>query len=221
MITSSMLWLLQANDSAYPSGAYAHSFGLEGAVQAGAVRDADDLGEFLRREIMPGLLSFELPWFARCHAMAAADDLDSLLLLDHELDAWKIPRELREASRSIGLRRLEMLASLHPESPGANYLALQPPGHQLAVAALEYARAPRSEAACAVVYQALAGHVSASMKLIRIGQTSCQKLLHECLALVSPDIEQALSSQPATAFNPLLEIHSLRHARADARLFIS
>jgi urease accessory protein len=47
MTPDPMLWLLQANDSAYPSGAYAHSFGLEEVVESGIVRTAADLEDFL------------------------------------------------------------------------------------------------------------------------------------------------------------------------------
>ena len=37
--TGWLLGLLQASDSLYPTGSYAHSFGLEGMIDAGAVRD--------------------------------------------------------------------------------------------------------------------------------------------------------------------------------------
>ena len=42
-----LVGLLQAGDSYYPTGAYAHSFGLEGLVQAGLVRDRATLREFI------------------------------------------------------------------------------------------------------------------------------------------------------------------------------
>ena len=40
--------LLQAGDSFYPTGSYAHSFGLEGLVQEGTIRDRATLRDFLR-----------------------------------------------------------------------------------------------------------------------------------------------------------------------------
>ena len=72
MTTDPWLWLLQANDTAYPSGAYAHSFGLEELVEAGVVMDAADLERFLEKQVLPALLTFEVPFFARAHAAAVA-----------------------------------------------------------------------------------------------------------------------------------------------------
>ena len=53
MIADPLLWLLQANDSAYPSGAYAHSFGLEEIVESGVVRNATRSGGFHRKTNHP------------------------------------------------------------------------------------------------------------------------------------------------------------------------
>ena len=53
--------LLQRSDSMFPTGAYAHSFGLEGAVQDGLVTDTASLDEFLTHQIVPALRQLELP----------------------------------------------------------------------------------------------------------------------------------------------------------------
>ena len=62
---------------------------------------------------------------------------------------------------------------------------------------------------------------AASMKLLRIGQTSCQQIARRTLVKLGENIDDALSRPVDGWFNPLLEIASLRHARANARLFIS
>jgi urease accessory protein len=59
------------------------------------------------------------------------------------------------------------------------------------------------------------------MKLIRIGQNACQHILHRSLENIGTEIDTAIASPPDGWFNPLLEIASLRHARSNARLFIS
>ncbi|MGH9455741.1 MAG: urease accessory protein UreF, partial [Terriglobia bacterium] len=48
MNTHSFLSLLQFADGLFPTGAYAHSFGLETCVQSGAVRDGAGVEAFLR-----------------------------------------------------------------------------------------------------------------------------------------------------------------------------
>ena len=75
----------------------------------------------------------------------------------------------------------------------------------------------------AVYYQALAALVTASLKLIRIGQDACQDLLGKHLSEVSATIEVAreVSSEDMGWFSPTLDIASARHETAYTRLFIT
>lgn len=221
MTADPWLWLLQANDTAYPSGAYAHSFGLEELVEAGVVQTAADLERFLLKQVLPALLAFEIPFFARAHAAAVAGDVDGLVALDGELDAWRIPAELRDASRRIGSQRLDLLAQLDSCPLVLRYRERSPRSHHLVVTALELSGVPVSQAARAFAFQSIAGLSAASMKLMRIGQTACQQIVRRTLAELGERIDASLSRPVDGWFNPLLEIASLRHARAHARLFIS
>lgn len=221
MPTDPILWLLQANDTAYPSGAYAHSFGLEELVEAGVVSTATDLENYLVKQILPALLTFEIPYFARAHAAAVEGNCNELLALDAELDAWRIPAELRDASRRIGSQRLDLLVQLDPTPLVIEYRQLSPRSHHLVVTALELAAVPVSQAARAFAFQTIAGLAAASMKLMRIGQTSCQQIVRRTLVNLGGKIDDSLAQSIDGWFNPLLEIASLRHARANQRLFIS
>ncbi len=221
MPTDPILWLFQANDTAYPSGSYAHSFGLEELVEAGVVSTAGDLENFLAKQILPALLTFEIPYFARAHAAAIEGNCDELLALDGELEAWRIPAELRDASRRIGSQRLNLLAQLDPTLLVIEYRQRSPRSHHLLVTALELACVPVSQAARAFAFQTIAGLTAASMKLMRIGQTSCQQIVRRTLVKLGGQIDDSLSQPVDGWFNPLVEIASLRHARANQRLFIS
>ncbi len=222
MPTDSWLWLLQANDSAYPSGAYAHSFGLEELVESGVIKNPADLENFLVKQILPALLTFEIPFFAKAHAAAVAGDSNKLLLFDAELDAWRIPAELRDASRRIGSQRLDLLAQLDDSSPLVFQIReASPRCHHLVVTALELSNTDVAQAARAFAFQSIAGFTAASMKLMRIGQTSCQQILRRTLAILGEKIDESLLQPVDGWFNPLLEIASLRHAHSNARLFIS
>jgi urease accessory protein len=216
-----VLWLLQAYDSQYPSGAYAHSYGLEELVEAGVVTDAAGLERFLETQILPALLTFELPYFAEAHAAAGRSDTTRLLELDAELDAWRLPAETRDASRRIGSRRLELLRQLAPSTLVESHHAACPFSHHLIVTAIELAALPVAHAARAFAFQTISGFATASMKLMRLGQSACQAVVRRSLDRLGADLDAALSRPPDGWFNPLLEIASLRHARADARLFIS
>src|SRR6187399_459763 len=98
-------WLLQTSDALFPTGAYAHSLGFEESVRLGVVRDAATLRAFLLEQIVPALREQELPYLR--FACSVADDLAALAQLDHEISAWKLASEAREASAQLGTRRLK------------------------------------------------------------------------------------------------------------------
>ena len=215
-------WLLQVNDSQFPSGAYAHSQGLEELVSTGIVSRPEELETFLHQQIIPSLLAFDLPFLAAAHALAAQEKSDELHVLDDELDAWKIPAELRQASRQLGSRRLSLIRQLDPAPFPAAYADSGAPCHHLIVCAVELRLLPVAAAACAYGHQTLAGYSTAAMKLMRLGQDRCQAILRRAVLALASQIENnVVLVEEAGWFNPLLEIASMRHARARERLFIS
>src|SRR4051794_6784670 len=101
--------LLQSNDSFFPSGAFSHSFGLEGMVQLEAVRDTQSLRAFLERQVVPSLKNFELPYLRFVFHAARRNDWELLLELDAEIRASRPTREPRQASAALGAQRLNVL----------------------------------------------------------------------------------------------------------------
>ena len=223
MLPDWLPWLLQVNDSAFPSGAYAHSLGLEELVQCGVVDTPDALEIFLLQQVIPSLLAFDLPMLAAAHECAFRQDLEGLRALDDELDAWKPAAELRAASRQIGSRRLALIRQLDESPLSGSYARSGAPCHHLIICALELRLLPVAGAACAYGQQAITGYATAAMKLIRLGQERCQSMVRRAVLVLAPQVEAAVQ-QPRDRvgwFNPLLEIASMRHARAGERLFIS
>src|SRR3954451_8214833 len=104
--------LLQAGDSFYPTGSYAHSFGLEGLVQAGVVRDRATLKEFVFRSVLPALRHAELPLAAQAWRAFEAGDWERIGELSLLSAALKTSREARTATENIGRQRAELSASL-------------------------------------------------------------------------------------------------------------
>ena len=216
-------WLLQINDSQFPSGAYAHSMGLEELTQRGLVRTPEDVERFLHEQVLPSLRAFELPFLAQAHGEATAGRVVELRALDDELDAWKLARELRQASRQLGSRRLVLLRKLAPSQVLEDFAALEPPCHHMIVYALELREVPPEAVACGFALQTISGYAVSAMKLVRMGQERCQLMVRGAMKALSGDLPDALHRPRNDIgwFNPLLEIASLRHARAHERLFIS
>lgn len=221
--------LLQAGDSFYPTGSYAHSFGLEGLVQEGVVKDRETLRQFLRLSVLPALRQAELPLAA--HAWRALGDPDWTKVeeLSQLSSALKTAREARQAAENIGRQRAELLVALHRHALAEEYLKRAQTGawpfSPAVSAALEghVFGAPLLGVLSGVYYAAIASLLSAAMKLLRLGQNASQTLLSELLAESTP-ILTAACEVPVTEigwFNPWLDITAARHATADSRMFIS
>lgn len=218
-------FLLQANDATFPTGGYAHSFGLEQMVHAGLVRDEASLVAFLHRHVVPALAHLELPLVRESHR--AAHDLDRLTKIDRLAGALKLSREIREASLQTGRRRLATLLRVRP-SPTlvALHAAMDPypsRGHHAVVWGVACADLPVEIALGAAFHQAIACPCQAAPKLLRLGQEGAQRALAAGLEKLSAAVQVGLEIPEAEIgwFDPALDLASMRHELADERLFIS
>lgn len=225
-------WLpafMQTADPLFPTGAYAHSLGLEELVNLGNIARPADLEAFLRYQIGPSLAALELPYLRWAFAAAESDDIAALTEIDFEIDAWKSTSELRTASRSQGEHRLRILSKLWQDpriqSFESQVRSQKTPGHQLTVAALQgvVMKAPVEAVCLGHGYQTLANFSSAAIKVMRIGQEQCQRILSASLADLPEWVASSgnVSREDAGWFAPTVDIASSRHATAFARLFIS
>lgn len=224
-----LVGLLQANDSFYPTGSYAHSFGLEGLVHQGVVRDRDTLRDFLVRSALPSLRHVELPLAAQAwHAFVEPNwkRVGDLCVLS---SALKSAREARLASENIGRQRAELAANLHAAILAKEFVqraTAESWPHSSAVSAALEGRvlgAPVEAVLAGLCYANLGSLLSAAMKLLRLGQNAAQSLLTETLAATPPLIAAAQSTpcEEIGWFNPWLDIAAARHESADSRMFIS
>ena len=230
--TTDAAWLcglLQAGDSFFPTGSYAHSFGLEGLVQEGVVHDAATLRAYVFQAALPALRYTELPLAAEAWRALGGPDWASLRELSILSSALRPPREARVASENIGRQRSELAARLRASALADEYLRRARdegwPFSSSIAAALEgrVLGAPLTAVLAGVTYASLASLVSAAMKLLRLGQNGAQSLLTEALA-TAPELIRAAANTPRDEigwFNPWLDIASARHETADARMFIS
>jgi len=227
MLSTWLPQLLQTADPLFPTGAYAHSFGLEEMVRLGVVRDEAGLSSFMTNHLLPQLSGWELP--ALRFAIAAAAETPKLHAMDREIHAWKLPAEARSASIQIGTRRIRTLcltsqnaALLAYDELIRNKLAH---GHHIIATALQALvhSCPVEAALLSYGYQSCAGACTAALKLVRIGQEGTQRALTHALHLLPQTVKESfhIERDGMASFSPMLEIASMRHALADERLFIS
>src|SRR5919198_5852399 len=112
MTPDTLLAVLQFADGLFPSGGFAHSFGLETYVQAGAVRDGRDLEAFVVAHLEGGLGPADAVAAAVAARLAAGADLQGCTALDEQLDAMKCVPELAAASRQMGRQVARVAAAV-------------------------------------------------------------------------------------------------------------
>jgi urease accessory protein len=218
--------LLQTSDALFPTGAYAHSLGFEEFARQAGIVDEAGLRVFVEEHLLPALQWQELPYLRFAHEAAT---LAEWCEVDREISAWKLAHETREASTTIGRRRLAALRAVNDDARYRDVAAAiargEAYGHQLSVCAVQ-ARVegfPLPAALAGWFYQSISGTCSAALKLIRIGQDGCQRTLRHALGFAEASIQASLdvARDDAGWFDPLLEIVSMRHEFANERLFIS
>ncbi len=162
-------------------------------------------------------------------AAYANDDHAAITALDTRLSAMKIAQETREASHKIGRQMLRTFLALEPDDLLEAYQRDINEGvcagqHTL-VHGLAYAHFDIEEAAAllAYAYGQIAGQVAAAIKLVAIGQTSAQQILHDLIPVMQQAVEEAQSRplDDLQAFTPALEIRAMQHHYLFRRLFIS
>jgi urease accessory protein len=219
--------LLQVSDSAFPTGGYSHSAGFEQIVQLGIVRDAATMAIYIEKHLWPSLVHFELPVVRLAQNVANAGDVPELLALDEVVDAAKGARELREASRALGRRRLNALRDIGSSTVPGEFVRLvfedKTPGHHAVVFGAGLASMPLSALLAAWAFLSLNGICLAAPKLLRIGQDAVQRILATALAPMEARIEasRSVARDDLGWFDPALEIASMQHEIAHERLFIS
>jgi urease accessory protein len=244
-----LIALLQFADGLFPSGGFAHSFGLETYAQARSLRGAADL----REAVLTHLEGSAGPADAVAAALAvragALADRDACIALDQRLDAMKTVPEFRAASRQMGRQTARVAAALGhvgvtlghagadpgrvratPGEPFAGSLAAAiddelTPGHHAVVFGAVTGRcgAPPEIAAAAFLHSTAALLVGAGLRLLSVGQLEGQRVL---AAMREPIARLARRAAAADiddmwSFTPGLEIAGVRHADLEGRLFRS
>jgi urease accessory protein len=215
-------WLvLQLADATFPSGGFAHSGGLEAAMQAGLLAAPGALERFLEDAIwQAGHMT--LPFVAAAH-----DAPGRLLELDRAHDAALVNRVLNRASRSQGRAHLGVCvrsfggARLHAlrdsAREGPRHLA---PIFGASLAALDVERDPTLQLH---LHGMARGLVSAAVRLALVGPTEGQRL-HAALAPTLSSVLRECARLDVTTQTQTAPLHDLLaggHELLYSRLFAS
>ncbi|WP_255767696.1 urease accessory protein UreF [Pseudarthrobacter sulfonivorans] len=223
MRTSHQLALQQLTDSALPTGAFAHSLGFETYIERGLIHDADSFGRWLAAFIGQQLTYSDGMAVRLLYDGVPVGELDPLLT------AQLLPRQVREASITMGGRLLEIGAQVFPSADLAGYQHLVTTGRAAGHQPLAFAVVARSlgvplaEALPAYLFAAVTSLAQNAVRAIPLGQNAGQRLLGRAADDVAAAVERIghLTPDDFGAMTPGLEISQMRHERQRARMFMS
>ena len=217
-------WLLwQLADSAFPTGGFAHSGGVEAAFQHGELRGRESLADFLEAALSQ-TGSSALPFVS-----AAFDEVQPFCELDQLCDAFTSNHVANRASRLQGRAFLNSAVRAFP-SPAlcawcAESVGLEGPAHLAPVwgGIARLLGLERSGALRLFLFTQLRGWMSSAVRLGIVGPIEAQSIQ----ARVAPQAEQtidrcsALTLEDVAQTAPLLDLFQGAQDRLYSRLFQS
>ena len=176
-----LLRLLHLSSPALPIGAFHFSQGLEYAVETGWVTDEETAREWIGGIAEGSLATLDLPVLSRMHAAWRRDDGESILKWNAFLIACRETHELRLEDRHLGGAMLRVLAEfaitteLFPVGALNTHGVTHATAFSLACARWEI-EAPAAMQAYAWAW--IENQVIAAVKLVPLGQSAGQRMLH-------------------------------------------
>lgn len=240
--------LAQLCDSALPTGAFSHSFGLETYICEGVVDGEASFVSWLRALVSTQLTFSEGLGLRLAFEAVAADDWEAIAHLDALLVAQAVPIQVRRAGVTMG-RRMLTIARLALEGTDggrllSRYAALIDTGNAgdtggtggtkgsggcrshpaIVLAIAGYAlEAPAAAVAAAYLQSSVISLTQNAVRAIPLGQDAGQR----AIASVRGDVRAAvrriggLDEMDLGAAAPGIEISQMRHERQRARMFMS
>ena len=223
-------FLLQVNDALFPIGGYSHSYGLETYIQKEIVHDEDSAEEFIHKRLEYNFLYNEFLAVRLGWEYAVSGDLTAISRLEEIMEAGKIPRETREASRKLGSRFIKTLSAL--EIPRENRVfeeyreARKGKSVHHAVAYGVFCGAAgitREEALEHFLYAQTSAMVTNCVKTIPLSQSSGQKLLSGCYPLLQTLTREVkkLGEEWLGLSGPGFDLRCMQHEGLYSRIYMS
>ena len=219
--STALLTALQHGDSFFPGGGFAASWGLETLFTDTYVHDADTLLHFVQDQLHHRWACCDRPALVWSHH--AAGELEKIAVVDAELEALSLARELRIVSQRAGRALLRVHARLGTPR-AADYLERVKTGQAWSHLPVVQGLVWRGVGLDVEQASLLSGHlqgvafVSAAIRLGFVSHIQAQLIVQQICptltALLAAPLPESLSS-----FTPVADIAMMRHETQATRLF--
>jgi urease accessory protein len=210
-------------DGAFPSGSFAFSYGIEGAIALRPGMTARDFELLVAAILRQRWASYDR--IALLRSFRAGGDISAIAAIDREVEASTLFEPLRSGSRRNGAAFLASHARLGTQRARALRDAVRSGdclGHIAVMQGAVWSAVGLDEELAQLTsgYTVVSGLIAAAVRLGAIGALQGQAVLRDCLPL----IEQFTSRETPDAtdmesFIPFLDVAAARHSQADLRLF--
>lgn len=218
-----LIRLLHLVSPSLPIGSFTYSQGIEWAVETGWIKSHENLQGWMRNQLHNGMSQLDIPLLKRLYQAIENEDKEALEYWIQYLNASRETKELLLEEKNRGRALTDLLIALEiPLAEKWKPLLAQSQAASFAVAAA-YWKIPLQEASYGYVWSWLENLILAAVKIIPLGQTQGQKLLHQMTPLIPDAVTHGLAVEDDEigASSPALAIASSRHETQYTRLFRS
>ena len=217
---------LQLCDSAFPSGAFSQSFGLETAIAERGLSDATDVRAWIAEYLERGLATLDArAMVLGLRGSASVAELDAILAVS------VFPRDVRAANRRLARATLEAYLAMGIVNDDISayrdaVLGGRASGQHALACMLGYRAigATAEDAVTGYLSSAAGAFAAVAARAVPLGQRDVGALLwslREPIAAYARAAGAARSVDDLTASAFACEIDAMRHSALDARLFAS
>ncbi len=215
-----MIWL----SPAFPVGGFSYSHGLEWVVDAGKVKDARSLGDWMEDILIHGAGRSDAIFLAEAWRTVSAGDATALSEVTGLAAAFAPSAERRLETLAQGAAFLSAVRAVWPHPALDALAAHEEIAFPVAVGACAAAHAlPVPETAQAFTQAFAANLVSAGVRLVPLGQTDGLRVVARLEQLIPRIVADALgaSLDDVGGIVVMADIASMRHETQYTRLFRS
>jgi urease accessory protein len=218
--------LLHLASPALPIGAFSYSQGLEAAIDARLIANADDAARWIAGGLASVLAPGELPFISHQLERWRTHDADALIEANEEFVASRESAELRRETSQMGWSLRQLCAQLE-WGDAARRVTLEhmtPIAQPTAFAFAAWAHDASPDATLAAyAFSWIENQVAAALKAVPLGQLAGQRIVVALRPEIESAVARALATPPASinTFAPQLGILSARHESQYSRLFRS